>query len=479
MRNLLRHGAVGLVWLAAGMSAAASDRVALHIANSDYGSGSVSSRAGDDLMKELEGAGFRVERKKDLDAKGIESALRAFFKTTPTGGTAVICFSGYGYTRVSGQHKQRTLGLQGVGEAKDERSAERASFKLDRLRDMVGRDSGAASHYFVLDLPETHPHFQESLSITESRLAEGPEIDGLRWYLGGDLALSAVKNTLRERAHQYAPRTTADSGRKAGERWINGVGMSFSWCPPGKFRMGIEPRNGLEYSDARPVEAELTQGFWIATYELTQREYRAIRGKDPNRGSMRSHRNAPVTAVGNGAADLAKKLTELERKARRLPDGWRYAVPTEAEWEYACRAGTRTRYSSGDDPAQLARYANFADAVLFAEDPSYHYAYRKADDGVGATVALVGSYAPNSWGIHDMHGNVSESCRDDYRPELVGGRDPFPTGEVKEGERVIRGGAWCSTPEYCQSGFRNSIANGNNSERVAFVGVRLILKKGT
>ena len=321
------------------------------------------------------------------------------------------------------------------------------------------------------------PLFEETAAINARHLAEAPTIEALQWHLDAAGALSAIKKGLRASGHGYPVRSAAGAGRVAGERWVNGVGMSFSWCPPGKFRMGIEPRGGIEYGDARPVEVEISEGFWMGTYEVTQREYRAIRGRDPNRGALRIHRNAPATNIGSGAAELAKKLSELEHKAGRLSDGWRYEVPTEAEWEYACRAGTGTRYGFGDDPALLARHANFADGTLHGEDPRFYYADQSADDGVGATVALVGSYAPNAWGIHDMHGNVSEVCRDFYRPELTGGSDPFPSAEVKDGERVIRGGAWCSTAEYCQSGFRNSIAKGNNSEKVAFVGVRLVLKK--
>ena len=97
-------------------------------------------------------------------------------------------------------------------------------------------------------------------------------------------------------------------------------------------------------------------------------------------------------------------------------------------------------------------------------------AARTEDDGVGATLALVGNYKPNAWGLHDMHGNVSEWCRDYYRSELSGGVDPFPSGVIKEGEKVIRGGAWGNEPVFVRAAnrYRNSL-----DDRDGGIGFRL------
>ena len=154
------------------------------------------------------------------------------------------------------------------------------------------------------------------------------------------------------------------------------------------------------------------------------------------------------------------------------PDAWSYRLPTEAEWEFACRGGSSGRYSFGDSPSELARYANFADAELFRQDSDFYYSDRKSNDGTGKRPAPIGSYEPNAWGIHDMHGNVIEICADRYAHQLPGGTDPCVLGE---GNRVTRGGAWCSSAEYCQAGFRNSVDSRHSSGEFAHIGLRVVL----
>ena len=451
-------------------------RMALVIANRDYGPDQVATPSANRLAKDLGALGFAVERKEDLTEKELEGELTAFLRRTPTNGTAVVCFSGRGLSRVSGQKRERSVRLQGVGEAKDERSAERAGVDVQRLFPHIEKSCGARRVLLLFEFAE-NPALKSAAVPTAGHLAELEAPDGVAVRLADSEALAAVRAELGGKPIAVREDPMPGEGKRAGEEWVNGIGMVFCWCPAGRFEMGIPPRDGLVYPDATPVEAEISRGYWMAKFEMTQREYRAIRGKDPNRGLMRQHRNAPATNIGNGAPDLAKKLTELERKEGRLPDGWAYVVPSEAEWEYACRAGSRTRYCFGDRVEDLAEYANFADRTLREEDAMYYYALDGADDGFGATLALTGTYKPNAWGIHDMHGNVSEWCREYYVRELPGGVDPYPSEEVKEGEKVIRGGAWCSLPEYCQSGFRSSSATGNNAERLSFLGVRLALKR--
>jgi formylglycine-generating enzyme required for sulfatase activity len=261
-------------------------------------------------------------------------------------------------------------------------------------------------------------------------------------------------------------------GSQAGEEWTNASGMVFCWCPPGKFLMGDSL---AAFEDAQPVEVTLSKGFWMAKYEAAQIEGQRV-GWAPN-PSLTKHK---LTPMHNLAHENPKKfldlLTKAEQQAGRLPGDWEYAVPTEAQWEYACRAGSTSQYSFGDDASELARYANYADKSLLADDGALQFADSRFDDGVGKTLALVGSYSPNAWGLHDMHGNVAEWCADRYLPRLVGGSNPLVDGKVKEatGDGVIRGGAWCSTPEYCAAAFRNSEFAGKQRD---FIGFRVVLRK--
>ena len=206
----------------------------------------------------------------------------------------------------------------------------------------------------------------------------------------------------------------------------------------------------------------------MGEHEVTQREYYAIRRRTVG-NDFTVAKNAPFWGASEvkSVEEFCKGLTDSERKAGRLPKDWEYVCPTEAQWEYACRAGSQSRYCFGDSVSQLGEYGNFADAALHRENRNYHFASRDSDDGIGEALAPVGSYQPNAWGLRDMHGNVAEIVADHLVTERPGGNDPFVRLE-KDGVIQIRGGAWCSTPLYCESSFRNSLPPGQKFNHAGF-----------
>ena len=170
----------------------------------------------------------------------------------------------------------------------------------------------------------------------------------------------------------------------------------------------------------------------------------------------------PVVDVSwNDAVAFCKWLSQKE--------GATYRLPTEAEWEYACRAGTTTAFSNGDDPRKLVEVGNILDATYTAMTPQKPQA--DVNDGYAGT-APVGSYRPNAFGLYDMHGNAWEWCQDRYDRGYYGhSPETDPTGPV-EGDRVMRGGAIDCPPRYCLSAHRS---NGKASERGANLGFRVVL----
>ena len=222
-------------------------------------------------------------------------------------------------------------------------------------------------------------------------------------------------------------------GKEAGEiRDDNGLKMKIVWCPPGFVRMGD--------IDEVPVNAFVTRGYWIGKFEVTQAEWKRVMKSEPWNGKqfMKVADDIPVTWVSwDDSLAFCHKLTEQERQGGRLPAGWEYTLPTEAQWERACRARTETVFSFGDDAAKLGDHAWFrANAI----DAGEQYAHP------------VGQKKPNPWGLYDMHGNVFEWCRDVYVQKLPGGRDPETIGEGSL--RMFRGGSWCVDGSYCRSANR-------------------------
>ena len=211
---------------------------------------------------------------------------------------------------------------------------------------------------------------------------------------------------------------------------------------PGTFQMGSSEGE----SDEKPVtRVTLTHGFWLGKTEVTQAQWQAIMGNNPSNfvGVDR-----PVEKVlWSEAMEFGRKLTGRERAAGRLPEGYEYTLPTEAQWEYACRAG-----KTGPHAGKV-------------EDMAWY------DANSGRQTQPVARKQPNAWGLYDMHGNVWEWCLD-WKGSYPGGSVADPRGPSAGTYRVLRGAAWFYGAGDC----RSSLRYGNASDRrFNHVGFRIAL----
>ena len=223
-----------------------------------------------------------------------------------------------------------------------------------------------------------------------------------------------------------------------------GVMMRMCWIPPGEFVMGSPADEPERDDDEIQHRVKVTQGFWLGKYEVTQAQWEAVMGSNP---SESKGANLPVVSVRLN--DISGSGGFLEKANRVATTGGRFHLPTEAQWEYACRAGTTTALNIGKNLTSASGSCPNLDKVAWYDKNS------------GERTHPVGGKAANAWGLHDMHGNVWEWCADwygDYPTGLT--RDPQGAGSGSY--RVIRGGSWSYDAQSTRCASRNYWPDGTN-----------------
>ena len=313
--------------------------------------------------------------------------------------------------------------------------------------------TGWTGWYYGIERPAQR-RLAEQQRQEEARLAEVARLENARREAEQARRTGVVPASLRRDT------TITTDGRSI---TIPDVNLELLPISAGRFAMGST--NGS--SDEQPVtQVEITRAFWLGKTEVTQAQWEAVMGSNPSffKGTTR-----PVENVSyDDALEFCRKLTARERAAGRLPSGYEYTLPTEAQWEYACRAGTTGDYSFGNNADELSRYGNYCDR---SNTNDFDWKDKSHDDGQDKT-APVGSYRPNAWGLYDMHGNVWEWCLDWYTGTLPGGTVRDPVGPSSGSGRVCRGGGWILTAANCRSARRVS---GGPGDRGDFLGFRLAL----
>jgi len=234
--------------------------------------------------------------------------------------------------------------------------------------------------------------------------------------------------------HGLEPAMSLDLGK--------GVKLELVLIPAGKFMMGCPETE----KDRQPIETQhevtISKPFYMGKYEVTQEQYEAITGTNPS--TSKGAKNPVEIVSWDDAQEFCKKVSAKTGKTVRLP--------TEAEWEFACRAGTTTTYYTGDTEADLNLAAWY-------------------NHNSNGTTHPVGQKEPNAWGLYDMHGNVFEWCQDWYG-EYPAGAATDPKGAANGQFRVLRGGSWNINPRNCRSANRIRVTP---DSRNSFSGFRVVL----
>lgn len=278
--------------------------------------------------------------------------------------------------------------------------------------------------------------------------------DGTSDHEEFDLLLNSVAGILgrpqaeNKKSPEKKKRLQKEEG---GETFINSIGMKFTRIPAGEFLMG--EKSGffdilLYGKNIEPIhKVTVNKPFYFGIYPVTQREWKADMGNNP---SHFKGDDLPVDSVSwNGVQDFIKRLNEKEETDK-------YRLPSEAEWEYAARAGTSTPYSFGDNKSELSDYAWYGDMV-------------------GGKTHNVGQKKPNPWGLFDIHGNVWEWVQDRWHRNYEGAPtdgSAWETGE--ESSLVLRGGSWSSDALFCRSAARLWRNSGAREKDVSFRLLRIL-----
>lgn len=239
------------------------------------------------------------------------------------------------------------------------------------------------------------------------------------------------------------------------ERWYSRVPLDMVWIEPGTFIMGSPSKELGRSSDESQHNVTISKGFWLGKYEVTQAQYKAVMGTNL---SYFVCNNNPVEEVNwYNAMEFCEKLTAQEKTAGRLPEGYEYSLPTEAQWEYACRAGTTTALNNGKDLPDKYRCPNM-------DEVGWYWDNR---DRGNLAAHPVGLKQPNAWGLYDMHGNIWEWCLDwygDYPAESEIDPKGPDTGEF----RICRGGCWNYDAFRCRSADRGYCYSQYSYDHIGF-----------
>lgn len=304
--------------------------------------------------------------------------------------------------------------------------------------------------------------------------------------------------------------TRSSAGPPEGKQWSLPLNrhnlLDMQWVPAGAFTMGSpDAENGRKPDEGPQVAVTLTKGYWLGKTELTIGQWKAVTGEslrdhvmamlrdetiydfggqkkklrefmnfnpsDPDKIMANENDSLPMYFVSwDDAMEFCKKLNVKEKAKGRLPEGYEYNLPTEAQWEYACRAGTTAATFAGPFVMEGRNAPVLTDIAWYAGNNSINYQGKKLGNS-GAGPRNAGEKKPNAWGLQDMPGNIWEWCRDFYGP-YAGGKVTDPTGPVTGTGRVNRGGSWGSGASTERSASR---ASNPQPEKSAYRGFRIAL----
>lgn len=224
---------------------------------------------------------------------------------------------------------------------------------------------------------------------------------------------------------------------------IDGINYAFRWCPPGEFMMGSPSSEEKRVSDETQHRVKLTKGFWLLETEVTQEMWQSVMGQSVKQQRDKVDKSLPLSGEGPNYPMYYVSWDDCQSFCQKLSQklGQQVKLPTEAQWEYACRAGT-----TGD-------YAGNLDEMAWYRDNS------------GSKTHAVGQKKPNAWGLYDMHGNVFEWCSDYYDKNYYS-RSPSsdPENTTPSPDRVFRGGGWYSSAGGCRSAPRSGLKPGRRED---------------